>query len=519
VSTGCDAPRRCAIGIAVIGFDIGTSSTKGALVDDEGSIRATATRDHALRLPAPGTVEADAELVWGAFVEVARSLTRRARRDGLSIRALATSASVDESVFVDTAGRPVGPVIMAPDTRVSPAFGDWVRDIGPDRIYAITGLPIYPAYALPRIIGLRGRRPRQFDRVVRVLDWAAFVSSRLGLPPATDPSIAARTMAWDVRAGAWSLELLDAAGVSPDVFPGVVPTGSAVGEVPSGAGRPLGIPGGAVLVSGGMDQWLAALGSGVTAPGQAMVGTGTWEALVVPLASFPASLEPLRTTGISVGPFLSVHEYAGLATQIGGGSFLRWFRGVFAPGRSFSSILRSAPDRPTGLLVLPHAEGSFSPWMDPESRVAIAGVGLETGKGELLRGVMEGITFELRENIARFERAGIRVGRLYASGGGARSSAWLQLKADVLDRPVAAVDIPESAAFGAALMAGAAIGLFGDSADVARSHVQTTRVFEPRPTFARAYDAIYERYRQLYPALRVVRATRNPRQTGRSVAG
>jgi xylulokinase len=489
------------------------------LVDDEGNIRATAIRDHALRLPAPGTVEADADLVWAAFAQIARTLTRRARRKGLSIRALATSASVDESVFVDAAGRPVGPVIMAPDTRVSSAFWQWVRDVGPERIYAITGLPTYPAYALPRIIGLRRRRPRQFDRVARVLDWAAFVSSRLGLPPVTDPSIAARTMAWDVRAGAWSNRLLDAAGVSPTVFPGVVAIGSVVGEVPSEAGRPLGIPAGAVLVSGGMDQWLAALGSGVTSPGQAMVGTGTWEALVVPLASFPTSPEPLRTSGISVGPFLTVHEYAGLATQIGGGSFLRWFRGVFAPGRSFSAILRSAPDRPTGLLVLPHAEGSFSPWMDPESRIAIAGVGLDTSKGELLRGVMEGITFELRENISRFEQAGIRVGRLYASGGGARSSAWLQLKADVLGRPVTTVDVPENAAFGAALMAGAAIGLLGAAADVARSRVRTTRVFEPRPTFARAYDETNERYRQLYPALRVVRATPNPRQTPRSVAG
>jgi xylulokinase len=268
-----------------------------------------------------------------------------------------------------------------------------------------------------------------------------------------------------------------------------------------------------------MDQWLAALGSGVTKPGQAMVVTGTWEALVVPLASFPTSLEPLRKSGISVGPFLSAHEHAGLATQIGGGSFVRWFRSVFAPARSFSAILRSAPDRPTGLLVLPHAEGSFSPWMDPESRVAITGVGLETSKGELLRGVMEGITFELRENISRFEQAGLTVGRLHASGGGARSSAWIQLKADILGRPVTTVDIRENAAFGAALMAGVAIRLFGDAADVARTHVRTTRVFEPRPAFARAYDEIYERYRQLYPALRVVRTTSNPRRTRGSVTG
>jgi xylulokinase len=377
--------------------------------------------------------------------------------------------------------------------------------VSPRRIYEITGLPVYPPYAVARIIWLRRRRPAQHRRVTRVLDWAAFIASRLGLPAATDPTIAARTMAWDISAAEWSAELLEAANIQVACFPAVVATGSVIGAIAGAPSRRLDLPAEVALVAGGMDQWLAAVGSGVTDTGQAMVGTGTWEALVAPLGSLPSDRETLRTSGISIGPFVTSAPYAALASQVGGGSLLRWFRGVFAPTTAIATLLQSIPDRPSGLLVLPHAEGSLSPWMDPESRIAIAGLSLETDRRKLLRGVLEGITLELRENVTRFEGAGITVGELRASGGGARSSAWLQLKADILGWPVTEVVVRHNAAFGAALLAGTGVGIFESVAAAAQAHVRTGRVFEPRASFVRAYDEVFDRYRDLYPAFRVAR--------------
>jgi xylulokinase len=477
-------------------------------VDDEGSIRGISTRTYQLFLPAPGRVEADPEEVWSACVGAIASVARRASRLGLTLQALAVSASVDESVFVDADGHPIGRVIMAPDTRSSSAFRAWLDDVGPAHVYAITGLPAYPAHVLPRLLWLRQHQASRFGRVRLALDWAAFVAARLGLAPTSDPSVAARTMAWDFTKGTWSAELLDRAGLVSTLLPGVEPAGSPIGEVPRNVALRLGLPAGIVLVAGGMDQALAAVGTGSVDPGQAMVGTGTWEALTVPILPSPSSGESLRASGISIGPFVDGPGLIAMATQIGGGALLSWFQRVIAPDRSVGSLLRSAPVRPTGLLVQPHAEGSLSPWMDPASTMAIAGIGLATDRGELLRAVLEGICFELRENLSRIESSGTRVEALRASGGGAQSAAWVQLKADVLGRPVATVNIAHNAAFGAALLAGSAVGLYGPVRAAARQLVRITRVFEPRPAFSRAYDEIFERYRQLYPALRAISRSR-----------
>jgi xylulokinase len=426
----------------------------------------------------------------------------------MTLQAVAVSASVDESVFVDADGRPIGRVIMAPDTRSSSAFRAWLDDVGPARVYAITGLPAYPAHVVPRLLWLRQHRASRFGRVRLALDWAAFVAVRLGLVPTTDPSVAARTMAWDFRKVRWSTDLLERAGLASTLLPDVKPAGRPIGEVPRDVARRLGLPAAIVLVAGGMDQALAAVGSGSVDPGQAVVGTGTWEAMTVPIVSPPSNGEWFRVSGISIGPFVGGPGLMAMATQIGGGALLSWFQRVIAPDRSVGSLLRSAPDRPTGLLVQPHAEGSLSPRMDPTSTMAIAGMGPATDRGELLRAVLEGICFELRENLSRIESSGTRVEALRATGGGAQSAAWVQLKADVLGRPVATVHVAHTSAFGAALLAGSAVGLYGPVRAAARELVRITRVFEPRPAFSRAYDEIFERYRELYPALRAISRSR-----------
>ena len=457
-------------------------------------------------------VEADAEVVWSAFVAVVSVLARRARLGGLSIGAMAGSVSVDESVFVDASGRPLGLVIMAPDTRTSGAMWTWLERDSYQWLYGVTGLPRYPSHALPRLLWLRRRRPRQFAKVAGVWDWAAFIVARLGLPATTDPSVAARTMAWDIRAGTWSRAVLDAAELGEHLFPRVVPTGAVIGRLPSGVAHGLGLPVEVTMVAGGMDQWLAAVGTGVTDPAQALVGTGTWEAITAPLDHYPAAAEELRASGISIGPFVTPARYAAMASQIGGGALANWFREVFAPRQTLARLVRSVPDRPTGLLVLPHMEGSLSPWMDPASRGTISGFGLDTDRRTLLRGFMEGATFELRENLSRIEASGLRVTDIRASGGGARSLIWLQLKADVLGRPVTAVDVSENAAFGAALIAGGAVGLLPPIAMSSRDLVRPTHIYEPRAALTAAYDEIFMRYQQLYPALLALRRDSPPRE-------
>jgi xylulokinase len=171
------------------------------------------------------------------------------------------------------------------------------------------------------------------------------------------------------------------------------------------------------------------------------------------------------------------------------------------------------PDRVSELLVLPHIEGSYSPWMDPGSRSAITGLALDTTRGRLVRAALEGITFELRLNLKRLEAAGLGVAELRCTGGGARSRAWVQLKADVLERPMKLVDVAENGAFGAALLAGVGIGLFPAADVAAQQFVHAVETVEPRPAMVERYGEIFARYRELYPALRSLRASWSTRDS------
>jgi xylulokinase len=489
----------------VIGLDVGTSACKGVLLDGAGRQLAGGHRSYALSVPSPGRVELDPEAVWSAAATVIRRLGRHAARDRWRIAALACSVSVDEAVLVDGRDRPLSDVIMALDTRSAGTARRWAATAGEEIIYRITGLPVHPAHPLVRLLWLREHEPERFRRVARILAWEEFVAVRSGLPPTSDPSVAARTMAWDVAAGRWSTELLDLAGLPATLFPAVRPSGSVIGEIPAAVARTLSLPDGVVLVAGGMDQAVATLGAGVTRPGQAMVGTGSWEALTVILSAAPPDTTSLRSSGIGLGPFVTGRDLTAMATQAGGGALVGWLRDVLDPRLTVGRFLRLAPDRPSGLLVLPHLEGSYSPWMDPSSRAAVAGLSLETTPGMLLRGALEGITFELRLNVERLERAGVAIDEIRCTGGGARSAAWVQLKADILGRPMVLVDVTENGAHGAAWLAGHAVGLYPTVEIAAERFARPVRTVEPHPAMATHYEAAFARYRELYPALRRAR--------------
>lgn len=463
-------------------------------------------RAYPLAIPEPGRVELDPELVWEAAGGVIAGLARRARRLGLRVGAIALAVSGDEAVFLDAANQPVGPCIMALDTRSADTARRWARAAGRGRIHSITGLPVHPAHTLVRLLWLRRHEPERFRRVARVLCWTEYLALRMGLPPVSEPSVAARTMAWDITSETWSAELLGRARLPASWFPEVRPAGTIVGELPARTAGRLSLDGRVSLVSGGLDQAVATLGAGVTRAGEAMIGTGSWEALVVLADSWPPQPRRLWQSGIAIGPFAVAGRLAAMATQVGGGSLVRWLRDVLAPGVPVGRLLRTAPDRPTDILVMPHLEGSYSPWLDPHSRAAVTGLSLTTGRGTLVRAVLEGISYELRLNLERMESAGLAVGEIRCTGGGARSAAWVQLKADVLDRPMVVVDVAENGAFGAACLAGAAIGLFPSADSAARDLVRPVRTFEPRPAMAARYERSFARYRGLYPALRTLRA-------------
>lgn len=497
--------------MSLLGLDVGTSSCKGLVLRSDGEQIGVAQREYQLDFPRPGWVELDAEAVWTAVREITRELAWQAREAGDPLEAMAFSVSGDEAVTVDNAGRALAPCIMAMDVRTADLAEKWYEQPETALAYQLTGLPPAPNWPVLRLMWLRENQPATFGATRQMLCWEDYLMLRLTGTAVTDHSVAARTLAFDIRRRSWSQEVLALAGISPAMFPRSVPSGTIVGEIPPGLAGDLGLEPCVRVVTGGFDQPMAALGAGLVRPGQAVVGTGTWEALTI-LTAEPAIAPDLAKGGYATGCYPIGDLYYCLASNPGGGSVVRWFRDTFGSAEAevarrtgletFDLLMREIPDGPTGLLVLPHFEGSYTPWMDPASTGAILGLRLSTTRGEMLKGLLEGITFELLENITRLEECGIEIGPLRATGGGSRSPAWLQLKADITGRPVLPVAVSDAGCLAAACVAGAGIGTFHSAQEPLTSLARTTGVYEPRPSLHDLYRETYARYRQLYGTLR-----------------
>jgi xylulokinase len=496
--------------VALMGVDVGTSGAKGLVISDEGAEIGLARSGYSVVFPEEGRAELNPVTVWSAVKDVMKALAVMARDRGDVVHGLALSVSGNEATPVDAAGEPLYPTVMGTDSRSADVADWWERRVGRSRTYEVTGIPVHPMHPLMRLLWLRDHEPDVYRRVDKMLCWEELFASWMGAAPVTDFSIASCTMAFDIRGRSWSAELLDKAGVEPRVFPRAVRPGTAVGEMSRALATELGLGRRPVIVSGGFDQPMAALGAGQTAPGDAGVTTGTWEALLV-VAQEPQLTAQMLAAGYPFGCYVTDDLYYTAANNPGGGSVLQWLRdtlgdaGVSLAGRSgnnaFDVIVGQATGSPTNLLLLPHFAGSYHPWMNPWSKGALVGLTLGTTKADIIKAVLEGITYELRENIDRLETAGLTIGALVATGGGARSETWLQLKSDMTGKLIKTVNVREPGCFAAACTAGVGAGIFSNVAEPIRDLVRIKRVFEPRPAHHDFYEAAAVRYRRLYEQL------------------
>ena len=496
--------------MSLLGIDIGTSKVKAvAFRAHTGETLAAASSGYGAAYPAPGRMELDTELVWRAFIETVRRIATHPTVSHDPVTALAFSASCDEVIPVDADGRPLGPCIMAPDARGTDVLETLRTALPEDEVYRRTGLAVAPIHPLARILWYRRHDRALFDTATGWLGWAELVLARIGFPPTTDETTAARWLAWDMIAGEWWPDALATAGLDQRALPIVAKPATPVGGLAREAAELTGLPAGTLVVTGAFDQICAAIGAGLTDPGDCVVGTGSWENTTIVLDG-PLGL-PARDRGITWGPYAE-NRKAALVMNAGGVSAVRWFvdqfaRDVVAGSRAkgadpYAEALRLASARPAHALFLPHLQGSLAPWRDPDATGAFVGLTLATTREEMLRAVLEGITFELRANLEPIPGGPALRDPIRNTGGGSRSPEWVQLKADVLERPIAIVAADEPGCLGAAILAGVGSGTFTDVASTQARFCRVERVVEPDRRRSPLYAERYATYRSLYPALR-----------------
>lgn len=475
----------------VVGCDIGTQGTKGVLIGDDGQVHATASASYGIRFPEAGWAEQDPGDWQDALSQVLSMLSDQAKGP---IGHIGLAAQVDGVVAVDQDLSPLLPALVWLDRRAGAQADAIKQRLGTSRVFNITGLNCDPSHGAPKMMWLAdslGRSPAHF------LSPATFATSWLTGSLAQDEANASSSMLFDIKGGGWSDELLDVCSIDSRTLPPIRRSAEVLGEVGARRSAEVGISKAQVIVGTG-DDHAAALAAGAVEPGIVADITGTAE----PVGA--ASDRPV----LDDSHLLETHAHAIPRTWlienpgfVSGGSVM-WLAGLLGldqPG--VLDLAGTATPGCKGLVFLPALSGAVAPRWNESARGSFTGVSMDHGRAEWSRAVLEGCAFALRDNVDRLGELGFPTEQINVTGGGARSDLWLQIKADVTQRPVKAVQ-GEGAALGAACLAAVAAGWFGDAQEAIQALVTTSdTTYEPDPAVEGVYEDAYGRYLTTFDAL------------------
>ncbi|MGQ9555810.1 MAG: FGGY-family carbohydrate kinase [Anaerolineae bacterium] len=493
--------------MSLLGIDVGTTGCKVAAFSTDGCLLASAYTEYDIQRPRPRWAELDAGAVWekvkGTIARVARVCVAD------PIRAL-TVASLGEATVPVSAHRHVlGPSILAFDARGEEYLPRLRSGLDDERLYAISGNTLGNHYGLTKLMWLQEHQPDLYRQAHKLLPWGSFVSFMLGAEPAVDYSLANRLLFFDLERRAWSEEVLGVSGLDPTKLPATVPSGTVIGAVSPTAADELGLPPGVAIVAGAHDQCANAVGCGVVEEGQAMWGMGTF-ICVVPVFRSRRPAVAMIERGLNTEHHAARGRYVSFIYNQGG-SLVKWCRDTFAAAEHrqaqesgadiYAQLLAEVPEGPSGLLVLPHFTATGPPEFVADSRGVIVGLRLETTRGDILKGILEGTSFYIRESIEALPGAGIQANEFRAVGGGSKSDIWVQTCADIVGRPFVRPRITEAGALGAAIIAGAGVGQFASIEAGVAAMVQLDRAFVPDGERHAQYEPWFEKYKQLWPLL------------------
>lgn len=490
-----------------VGIDLGTSSVKVLLVDEAGTVLGRGEAEYPIRYPEAGFAEQDPADWWRATVQATRQALADAA-DRATPVALSLSGQMHGTVLLGEAGEPLAPAIIWPDQRSWREVREIIDRVGAERLIELTGSPIATGFQAATLAWLQRERPRLWADVRRALLPKDYLRLRLTGVVATEPSDASSTLLFDVRARDWSLALLDALALDPAMLPPVAESIAVVGELLPAVASELGLPAGLPVVAGGGDTPCAALGAGIVGPETLLLTLSTGGQLLLPASEVRVDgLGRLHTFCSALAPSPNQAGWYHMAATLAAGLALRWLRDqVFAldGDDAYARMTDWAADVPpgaNGLLFLPYLVGERSPHMDPHARGLFLGLTAQHGRPELVRAVMEGVALSCYDAFAALlalaRQSGEVPQRIVLAGGGARSPLWRQIVADVFNLPVRPLATTEQSALGAALLAGAGLGVL-NPLSATRAWASYGNEVAPRPDGHERYEEMLPLFRDAY---------------------
>jgi xylulokinase len=458
--------------VTLVGLDVGTTGVKAIAIDADGEVLARAEESYELSTPQPGWAEEDPD-DWVRAAEAALAKLPDADAVGLS-------GQMHGLVALGADDAPLRPAILWNDQRTAAECAEIEERIGLERLIALTGNRALTGFTAPKLLWLRRHEPDVFARIQSVLLPKDYVRLKLFGERAIDVADASGTLLFDVANRRWSEEVLAALELPGEWLPPAY-------ESPE--------------IAGAGDQAAAAVGVGVTGPGPVSVVLGTSGVVFGTLDSFKTDPQARAHVFCHAVP----ETWHAMGVMLAAAGSLQWLRDALAPGVPFDELVAEAerwPPGAEGLMFAPYLAGERTPHADPDARGAFVGLSLRHDRGALVRAVLEGVAYGLRDSLELLRELGVQpeVGRV--SGGGARSPLWRAIVAAVLDLPLETTAAEEGSAYGAALLAGCRSGTFADPHEAAARCVRIHGRTNPDPAWVTAYADGYDRFRRLYPGLK-----------------
>ena len=484
-----------------LGIDVGTGGSRALLIDDRGAVRAGFTAPHEdMHMERPLWAEQRPENWWGAVVDAVRGVLAKAGISGKEVQGVGLSGQMHGLVILDAAHQVIRPSLIWCDQR-SQAQVDFVNaKVGRAKVLEYTANPVLTGFTLPKLLWVRDHEPANFERVRKMLLPKDYVRFQLTGEFASEVSDASGTSVFDVVKRRWSWEMMDALGLDRAILPGCSESSEISGQITPEAAALTGLKAGTPVVGGGGDQAASAVGNGIVEPGIVSCTLGT------------SGVVFAHMENVAYDPAGRVHTFCHavrgkwhvMGVTQGAGLSLQWFRNQLAPGVSYDALTAEAAQSPAGaqgLFWLPYLMGERTPHLDATIRGGWIGLTAKHKRADLIRAIIEGVSFSQRDCLDIIEGLGVPVASVRASGGGAQSAFWRGVLANTLHKRVVTLETQEGSAYGAALLA-----LAGTSAaavpDVCRDAIRETDSVSPDAAAAESYGAAHKVYQSFYPALK-----------------
>ncbi len=493
--------------MSLLGIDIGTTGCKIAAYSERGDQLAIHYEEYQIQSPQPGWAQLDAVEVWEKVKLGIRSVAGQCDRDPFSSLSI---SSLGEAVVPVTNDREIlGPSILNFDTRGSEFLPVLREKIQAEEFYAINGNTLGNQYGLTKLLWIMGNLPDLYEQADKFLLWSSFIAFMLGAEAVVDYSLANRTLLFDLETCDWSDDILAITDLDREKLPETAASGTPIGRVADRIAEELNFHQDVIITCGAHDQNAAAVGCGVIDTGRAVYSMGTF-ICITPVFSQP--LEP--SVMIERGLNTEHHAVPGkFVTFIynQGGSIVQWFRDVFfdrelmqnSPGKEeiYKTLFAEIPTGPSEIIVLPHFSITGPPKFISESSGVMVGLKLDTSRGEILKGILEGVTYSLKEVVDSTSGTDLEIQEYRPVGGGSKAEAWIQTSADILGKPFKLPGVKEAGTLGAAIIAGIGSGTYSSFGEAVEVTEKIEKTYHPDMAMHQRYQANYEFHQQLWPLM------------------